>query len=313
MENQKITYKVRNWKRYNRALVERGDVTLWFGRDSLHRWFADRPGTPGRPNTYSDDCILLCLTLRFRFNLTLRASQGFTQGILSLMGLNLPVPDYSRLCRRSKNLQVNNYPGKISGPVDIVVDSTGLKVYGEGEWKMRTHGKAKRRTWRKLHLAVNPDNLEIVAMELTEPNKTDGKTLAALIEDIPRIGTAYADAAYRYRECFECIASKGGKAVVDVPDAISLAKYPTPGLEQRNRIVREIWDCGCSRKAWKKKSGYHRRSLAETGMFRFKKLLGPSLLSRKMDNQTVEARIKTMILNRMTVLGMPETAAVASG
>ena len=306
---KKTVYRVRNWKEYNKALVQRGNITLWFDNNAINHWSGVRSGGRGRPQSYSDICILLCLLLRYRFHLTLRAVQGFMEGILALMELNLPVPHYSRLCRRAKGLRID-YARKLPGPIDIVVDSTGLKVYGEGEWKMRVHGKSKRRTWRKLHLAVEPSSFEIISMKLTECNKTDGKVFPTLIKDIPRIGNAYADAAYMGRKCFESIDSKGGKAIIDLRGGTSLARGPTPGLKQRNRIVREIWDSGHCKKTWKKKSGYHRRSLAETMMFRFKKLLGSSLSSRKMTYQESEARIKSMLLGQMTRLGMPKTLPI---
>ena len=311
--SKRVTYKIQNWSQYNHSLINRGNITLWFSEDAIQSWFADSSSQKGRPYFFSNACILLCLTLRFRFNLNLRATQGFIEGLFKLMGLALPVPSYTQLCRRSKGIKIAYKTQKIQAATDLVIDATGLKVYGEGEWKMRVHGKEKKRTWRKLHLAIDPNSFEIVAMELTQSNRHDGKILPNLIEDIAKIETAYADAAYMSRECFEAIDAKGGKAIIDLRGGTSLARAPTPGLEQRNRIVREIWDCWGCKKTWKKRSGYHRRSLAETQMYRFKKLLGPMLLSRKMATQVVEAKIKSMILNQMTQLGMPQTIPILSG
>ncbi len=308
----KVAYKIQNWSQYNRALINRGNITLWFNEDAIQSWFADTESRKGRPYFFSETCILLCLTLRARFNLPLRTTQGLIEGLFEQLGLALPVPSYTQLCRRSSNIKIPSKAKNIRRPINVVVDSTGLKVYGEGEWKMRIHGKSKRRTWRKLHLAVNPQSFEIVSMELTESNRTDGKTLPSLIKDIPQIKEAFADAAYMYRECFESIDAKGGKAIIDLRGGTSLARAPTPGLAQRNRIVRELWESS-SKRSWKKRVGYHRRSLVETQMFRFKKLLGPSLLSRKMATQVAEAEIKTMVLNCMTRLGMPRTMAIPTG
>ena len=132
----------------------------------------------------------------------------------------------------------------------MVVDSTGLKIYGEGEWKVRIHGKSKRRSWRKLHLAVDPR--------------------PPLIKGIGQMGTVYADAAYIFQECFDAIDEKGGMAVIDLRGGTSLARDPTPGLKQRNRIVQELWDS--SKKTWKQRPEYHRRSLVETQMMRWQNL-----------------------------------------
>lgn len=309
----KVTYKIQNWRQYNRALINRGNITIWFSQDALENWPARPQRRRGRPFLYSETCILLCLTLRARFNLNLRATQGFIEGLFELLGLALPVPSYTQLCRRSSSIKIPWQAKNTHTPIDIVVDSTGLKVYGEGEWKVRIHGKAKRRTWRKLHLAVNPHSFEIVSVKLTESNKTDGNTFPDLIKNIPQIKTAYGDAAYMFKECFEAISAKGGKGIIDLRGGTSLARAPTPGLKQRNRIVREIWDCWGCKKTWKKRSGYHKRSLVETQMFRFKKLLGPFLSSKKMATQVVEAKIKSMILNHMTQLGMPQTIPVLAG
>lgn len=306
--SKNVSYKTQNWSTYNRALINRGNITLWFSDDVIDGWIAESTGKRGRPNFYSDQVIILALTLRSLYQLPLRATQGFLEGLLTLIGIELPVPDYSRLCRRGKDLKINYRSTKKSKNLDLVIDSTGLKVYGEGEWKMKIHGKDKRRTWRKLHLAVNPDTFEIVAMELTESNRHDGKIMPKLLEDFSSLGKVYADAAYMEKSCFDVIDSRGGTALIDLRSGTSLAKNPSPGLIQRNRIVREIWEVS-DKKEWKKNSGYHRRSLVETQMFRIKKILGQHLSSRLMSTQIAEAQIKCSILNKMSCLGMPKTRA----
>lgn len=305
---KKITYKVRNWGEYNQSLINRGNITLWVNERAIDSWISPPSSKRGRPFLYSDSCILLLLTLQAYFGLPLRSTQGFTEGLFTLMSLCLPVPNYTRLSRRSKLLELPSFP-TAKGPINLVIDATGLKIYGEGEWKMRVHGKDKRRGWRKLHLAMDPDNFQIVAMELTDSKTSDGKVLPALLESIDEIGEAYADGAYMYKECFEAIDDKGGQAIINLRGGTSLSQDPTPGLEQRNRIVKEIWDSG-GKKEWKKVSGYHRRSLVETQMYRWKKLLGATLSSRKWGNQKVEAMVKGGILNKITTLGMPDTVAI---
>lgn len=308
--NKKVTYKIQNWSKYNQSLINRGNITLWFSEDTIDGWFALPSGKSGRPNYYSDQCIELALTIRALYNLPLRTTQGFLMGLLELLGVALPVPHYSRLSRRAKMLKINYKISNKNKNINIVIDSTGLKIYGEGEWKVRVHGKDKRRTWRKLHLAINPDNFQIESLKLTKSNVTDGTVLPELVSTIGKINNAYADAAYMYKECFDAIDTHGGTALIDLRGGTSLAKKPSPGLVQRNRIVEEIWNCGNCKKTWKKQSGYHKRSLVETQMFRFKQILGAKLSSRKFENQVIEAKIKSLILNQMTALGMPKTIKV---
>lgn len=146
----KIAYRIQNWREYNQALINRGNLTLWFSEDAIQSWYSqDVQEGRGRRFTYSDACIEIALTLRGLFRFPLRATQGFLEGLVKIMGLNLKVPHYSILSRRASGLSIALPRKEKSGSLDLVIDSTGLKVYGEGEWKMRTHGKQKRRTWRK--------------------------------------------------------------------------------------------------------------------------------------------------------------------
>lgn len=195
-------------------------------------------------------------------------------------------------------------------PTDLVVDSTGLKIYGEGEWKMRTHGKQKRRTWRKLHLAVNPDGMTVIALELTEANVHDDSVMPDLLRDQSISGKVYADGAYISKSCFDSIVATGGQASIALRTGTGLVnKNPSPGQALRNKLIQEIRTAG-GKIQWKKISGYHKRSLAETQMFRFKTILGGGLSNRLFANQVNEAKIKALILNKMTVLGMPESYLV---
>jgi len=250
------------------------------------------------------------LSLQAVFALPLRMTQGFLASLLAIMKLDLPVPDYSSMCRRRRHVDVSiDMLPKRKGTIDLVVDATGLKVYGEGEWKTRVHGKDKRKTWRKLHLAMDADNFQIKAMELTASNIHEGKCFPALAEQIDAIGDMYADTAYMSQECFDAIAAKGGRAVIDVKEGTALASETSQGLRQRNRLLRDIWASG-GKKRWKERSGYHRRSLIETQISRWKKILGGTLTSRTFANQKVEARIKALILNQITALGMPDTTRI---
>lgn len=305
----KITYKVRNWKQYNRALINRGNLTLWVSEDVIQSWYSQNEGSSGRgrPFTYSDACIELALTLRALFKFPLRATQGFLEGLVQLMNLGLKVPHYSSFSRRAAALTIKLPRKERSGSLDLVIDSTGLKVHGEGEWKTRTHGKQKRRTWRKYHVAIDPATHEVVALELTQSNTHDSNWMKALLKDQKDIGKVYADGAYTHAKCFNAVADAGGTAIIPVRTGTCIAKGEvSAGLKQRNQLIRDKRAAG-GKKAWKKSSGYHRRSLVETHMFRLKTILSGKLHNINISNQRTEAAIMASILNKMTSLGMPQS------
>lgn len=187
-----------------------------------------------------------------------------------------------------------------------MIDGTGLKVYGEGEWHMRTHGKSKRRTWRKLHVAIDRDTHEIVSITLTPSNVHDSMQTGALLEQVGAVATVTADKAYDNRNAHQPIADKGAHAIIPVCSGGTLKqKDLTWGDVERNRIVKEMHLLG--KNEWNFASGYSRRSLVETGIGRYKKIFGPGLSSRLHDRQVAEVRLRAKILNRMTQLGMPKS------
>jgi hypothetical protein len=306
---KKITYRVRNWKDYNRSLINRGNLTIWFSEDAIKGWYQKPPRCQkqGRPFTYSNSTIELALTLRLLFHFSLRATQGFLEGLIMLLGLKLEVSHYSQLSRRASALNLSLHQLKKAGktPTDLVIDSTGLKIFGEGEWKVRTHGKQKRRTWRKYHVAINPDTHEITAVELTQANVHDCQILSSLLSEQKNLGNIYADGAYSFKRNFDAIADVGGTPFIPVRSGTGLVKKaPSEGELLRNQLLQDMWKAGGKIK-WKKTSGYHRRSLVETHMSRLKTILGGSLKSRKLQNQKIEAILMANILNQMTWLGMP--------
>ncbi len=307
--SKKISYRVQNWKAYNRALINRGNITLWFSDSAIKHWYQPSPNHKqrGRPKTYSDSYIELALTLRSLFHLSLRATQGFMEGLVSLMGLDLKVSNYTRFSRRAAELNIELPSSKMMGnnSIDIVVDSTGLKIYGEGEWKMRTHGKQKRRTWRKYHVAVDPSTHCILAMKLTLSNVHDCTVLPALLANQKNVGKVYADGAYTFKKGFDAIAEVGGQPVIPIRSGTWLVdKNPSDGECLRNQLVLDILNAG-GKNDWKKSTDYHRRSLVETHMMRLKTIFGNSLKSRRFDNQIIEANLIAKLLNQMTALGMP--------
>ena len=308
-------YRVNNWSSYNRALVARGSLTVWIDDGLWAHWYDQRPWQRGAQFVYSDGTIAWMLTMRVLLGLPLRQTQGFIQSLLGLMGLALTVPDYSTLSRRQGRLAVVLPKKPTDSPMHLVVDSTGLKVYGEGEWKVRQHGWAKRRTWRKLHVGVNEATGEVVAQTLTSHRVDDASQVAPLLTQIDEaVGTVGGDGAYDKQKVFDVLAKPPrGPAMVPLialrKDAIiqQHGNSKAPPLA-RDEILRAMRRKG--RKGWKQESGYHRRSLAETLIYRYKHLIGGQLKARSEANQQVESRLGCAILNRMIHLGKPQSYRV---
>jgi len=306
----KPKYRITNWRQYNAALVNRGSLTLWIDEVVIDRWHQ----VSGKGAVYHDDAILCGLCLRSVFGLALRQTQGFLHSLALMLELGVEVPHYSTLSRRASRLKVPaQCPNRHnqSGPLHLVIDSTGLKVFGEGEWKVRVHGVGKRRVWRKLHLGVDAASGEILAHELTMNNVHDGPVLPGLLDQIDKpLDQVSADTAYDSFRCHRAIHGRGARPVIPPRKGASIlpprtVKDPPP---TRGRIVQRIHQIG--RKAWKKESNYHQRSLAETAMSRFKTIIGPKLRNRNIENQKTEAAIGVAILNAFTALGMPETVRI---
>jgi hypothetical protein len=208
-------YKTRNWPAYNKALKRRGSLTIWF--DPEMSWEAAPTGRRGRQQTYSDTAIQTCLTMKVLFGMALRQTTGFVESLLRLIGLNWAVPDFSTLSRRQKTLKVNiPYRGS-QGPLHLLVDSTGIKVEGEGEWNARKHGGTKRRVWRKIHIGIDEKTLEIRAAEFTTSDIGDAPMLPELLDQIPpdqEIASVTADGAFDTRKCHEAVAARGAAAII---------------------------------------------------------------------------------------------------
>ena len=303
----KNTYRVKNWPAYNRSLINRGNLTIWFDEGSIAQWAStEKNGKKGRDQTYSDHAIECALTIRNLFNLTLRKTQGFLEGMKAAMNLPIEIPDYTTLSRRAGSLKINLGNINWNRPVNIVIDATGLKVYGEGEWKMRTHGKSKRRTWRKMHIAIDRETQEITSISLTESNVHDSKETKNLLSDLSNIATVTGDKGYDNKNGYGPIAAKGARAIIPVRSGAALKrKNISWGDVERNRIVKETHRLG--KDAWKYGSGYTKRVLVETAIGRYKQTNGARLHSKKLVNQQTEVRIGAKIINKMTHLGMPES------
>lgn len=301
------TYKVTNWSQYNESLVRRGDVTFWFDDDVIDAWEHDNAAPKiGRPFVYSDVAIESLLLLRELFRLPYRQTEGLGRALVKLMQVQIAVPDFTSLAKRAAKLNVRLKLDQANGPIDVVVDSTGLKVYGEGEWKVRQHGIGKRRTWRKLHLAVNPDTHEIVAQTLTASNVHDADQVDALISQVDRrVQTFYGDGAYDQWKVYQSLAGRGVDPIIPPRANARIKQHGNASADPlpRDECLRQIRRDG--RQAWKQSIGYHRRSLAETAMHRLKSCCGGSLKNRLFDNQRTEAALRCKLLNRFVALDMP--------
>lgn len=301
-------YQTKNWSNYNRALKQRGSLSIWF--DAEMAWAAKPSGQRGRQQAYSDAAIQACLTIKVLFGLPLRQTTGFVESLLELVGLDWVVPDFSTLCRRQKTLSVAiPYRGS-SGPLHLLIDSTGIKAEGEGEWNARKHGGSKRRLWRKIHIGIDEQTVEVRAIEVTSSSIGDAPMLPDLLTQIPPdqvIGSITADGAYDTRKCHDAIADRNAHAVIPPRKNAKLWKPDTPGARARNEAVRSTRYLG--RALWRHLTGYHRRSRVETKMHCVK-LLGQRPSARDFDRQVAEIQIRAAILNGFTALGIPETVTV---
>lgn len=304
---RKRQYRIRNWRDYNSALVRRGSLTLWVEEGAVNKWRDEsRPARRGRRRTYSDIAITCALTLREVYGLPLRATQGLTRSVLRLLGAEMPAPHYSTLSRRAAQLEVK-LPRPGTGPLHLAVDSTGVKLYGEGEWKVRLHGADRRRTWRKLHLLVDHRTHEAVACSMTEQYVLDRRELPRLLSEVEgEVAEVLGDGAYDFHDCYKATHARGARSVIP-PKRRARVRG---GAEFRDRDAAVLRGREVGRDEWKREAGYHRRSLAETAMMRLKTIFSDKLKAREWRRQEAELRVRCAAMNRMTSLGMPQSYAI---
>jgi hypothetical protein len=310
----KKQYRVTNWAEYNESLRQRGDLTIWITGEALDLWIAPRRISRGGQSKYSDLAITTCLTLSVVYNLPLRQTQGLVRGIAKLIGLNISVPDFSTLSRRSEGLNLPAKPqNKRTEPIHLVVDSTGLKVFGEGEWLQNKHQtKAKRKSWRKLHLGLNLLTGEIVCADLTKDDVGDSTVLPELLDQLDdTVSRFFADGAYDGAPTSDLLIARFGETVeiiIPPPKNATFSSLSTFVPTLRDRHIAGIQTLG--RMGWQSSSGYNQRSRVETQMGRWKAVIGPKLKARSFENQQTEAKIGVSILNKMTELGRPKFEVV---
>ncbi|CAB5688113.1 IS5 family transposase [Achromobacter xylosoxidans] len=301
-------YKTTNWADYNASLKARGSLTVWLDKDM--QWYATVSGKRGRQRTFSDAAIQFCLSIKCLFGLALRQSLGLVESLLRLAGLDWRVPDFSTVCRRQKDLSVKLPYRPSTTALDLLVDSTGIKFLGEGEWKCKKHGAEYRRQWRKVHLAIDARTLDIRAIEVTDNGTGDAPMLPELLSQIPPdepIASVGGDGAYDTKACHAAIALRNAQAIIPPRKNARAWKGTQAGASSRNEALRACQRLG--RRIWKKWSGYHRRSLVETKMNCFKRL-GERVMARTFERQVTELHIRVALLNRFSQLGRPVTVAL---
>ena len=304
-----IRYRTLNWSSYNAALCKCGSLTVWF--DPSTPWHAAPSGKRGAQAVYSDAAIQACLTVKVLFGLPLRQTIGMVASILSMAELDWPVPDFSTLSRRQKTITVQVPSRRAPGPLNLLVDSTGIKFLGDGEWLARKHGTHRRRQYRKVHLAMDTATGDIRAVEFTPSREGDSPVLPDLLDQIPegeQIGTVTGDGAFDTRRCHTAILERGGTAVIPIRRNGRRWKEDGPAAKARNDILRATQRLG--RAIWKRWSGYHARSRIEARM-RCLKSFGERIASRDPDRQTAEIHIRVALMNRFNALGTAEIERVA--
>jgi len=316
-KKNKKQYKVRNWREYNQALVDRGKIMFWITDEAIRAWQEQhQTGKRGKPRVYSNIAIETALLVQQVFHLTLRQTEGFVGSILKKMNTRRTAPDYSTLSIRCRILRAKVRVRPIrKEPLHIVVDSTGAKVYGEGEWKVRKHGWSKHRTWKKLHIGVDEASGDILLSEVTGNDATDSEILEPLLHQLPSscaIEQVSADGAYDKRMCYAALKKKNVAQIAISPQ--HNAKIWQHGNTKAERLARDenlrsIRTLG--RKRWKQEINYHRRSLSETAMFRLKTIFTDKVQARTHANQRIQLLLRCKALNLMTTLGMPDSYVVA--
>jgi len=303
----KTKYRVANWASYDRALVGRGDLTLWVSPDAIATWAPTGMVTRGGQRQYSDVVIETALTLRLVFHLPHRQTEGFPQSLLGMMGLELVAPDHTTLSRRGQHLNLTLARVPTGKGLHLIVDSTGLSIVGEGEWARAKHGVRGTRGWKKLHLGVDRSGV-IIAHALTEAAVDDTTTAIELIKAVDgRVASITGDASYGTIAFYDAAGARGATVVVP-PAKTARVSRRKPRSSARDRTIRTVHAVG--RRRWKKASGYHRQARVEKAFFRYKSIIGDSLHARSPAGQGTETVLACNILNQMTQRGRPASYAI---
>ena len=274
------------------------------------QWYYQGENRRGAQYQYSDSCIEMACIVREVYHLGYRQTQGFVESLVAFRGWKVKVPHYSVINRRHKTLHLE-VKGTDSPEKYIVIDSTGAKVFGEGEWKVRQHGWSKHRTWRKIHLAVDESTGVIESCEMTTNSVDDAAMVGTLLDGVQgRVKKMAADGAYDRKKVYEQLKKRKIKGVIPPRKNARITKHGNSGGRQlpRDKAIRAIRKLG--RRGWKKQAGYHRRSIVECTMFRLKTQFGEKLCCRNIEQQKVEVSIRCYVLNKMASIGTPVSIKV---
>ena len=303
----KTPYRVKNWPEYEKSLRNRGDITVWLSRDAVAAWTPPKNGKRGGQPIYSDIAIETSLTLRLVFHLPLRQAEGFLKSILKFMDLYLPCPDHTTVSRRNRTANIRRLARGLSdGPLNFIVDSTGLKICGQGEWHSKKHGERWRKRWKKLHLGVD-ENGRILASKVTDGYEHDPSQVPNLLAQVDReIDRFVGDRIYDQEAVYEAVDhhSQGAEVIIPPKKDALLSNNPIIiGSSQRDCHIAEVRSKGLSE--WKRQSGYYLQSHVENAFYRYKRIIGGRLRAKNEDAQKQEAAIGCAILNRMLEMGEP--------
>src|SRR3954447_23005351 len=310
--------RVTNWAEYDAALRQRGSLTVWFTDEAIAAWEAEPRTTPGGQPHYSDLAITTALTLKAVFRLALRQTECLIGSVIRLLGLALSVPDHTTLSRRAETLEVprprSGSPdtGREAEPVHLLVDSTGLKLCGAGEWLVEKHGTKTRRSWRKMHIGVDADTGQIVAWQLTTHDVDDGSQVGPLLDQVTgAVASVTGDGAYDQDGVYASVGERHPAAPVIVPPRSTAVPSATAETAptQRDRHLQLIAEKG--RMGWQKASGYNWRARAEATIVRFKRVIGDELRSHTDERRATEMDVAAQVLNRMLDLGRPKYVRIA--
>jgi len=304
---KKSRYKVTNWRDYNDALRQRGDFTIWFTEDAIAGWRPAKTGGRGRPQEYSNVAIETAELIRQVFHLPLRQTEGLMTSLARVMKADIAIPDFSSISRRSIELPAHILTKAMEPGSVVIVDSTGLKVYGKDEWHQEKHDIPARRTWRKLHLAIDEKH-QILACELTTPEVGDSTAIPDMLDQITTsFDTFLADGAYDGDPVSEAVFGKQSDVQVVIPPH-KTAVVSVTGHTQRDQHIQTIAELG--RIAWQQITGYSMRNYVELAMQRYKHIFGNTMKARALPQQKTEAWVSASALNRMTNLGMPVSVKI---
>jgi hypothetical protein len=306
--------RLTNWPAYDAGLRQRGDLTVWFSEEAIAAWHAEpRAGRGGQP-WYSPLAILTALTLRAVFRLALRQTEGLIGSVIRLLGLDLPVPDHTTLSRRAETLVVPRPRSSTRAePLHLLVDSTGLKLCGAGEWLIEKHGTKIRRSWRKLHIGMDAETGEIVAAELTTNDVDDASRVGPLLDQgVGPVASLTGDGAYDQETVYQAVIDRDPDAAIIVPPRSTAIPSETAETEptRRDRHLQCIAEQG--RIGWQKASGYNKRSRVEAAIGRYKQVIGDGLRFRKDGRRTTEVAVAVRVLTQMLELGRPTSVHIAS-